>query len=92
MRNGLDFDLIFPIKDETSARLMLAKALGLLQAGEITLSEAAAVFRRASEAAYGRRGDCPWSSHQPFRVEMQAANTPTDPPALGQTSPAPLRH
>jgi hypothetical protein len=45
-------ELNFPINDEPSARLMLLKALNLLQTGEIDVTEAATVFRRASEVAY----------------------------------------
>jgi hypothetical protein len=47
-----DLELIFPIYDEPSAHLMLLKAICLLQAGEISATEAAAVFRRASEVVY----------------------------------------
>jgi len=43
---------MFPINDEPSARLMLLKALYLLQAGSIDTAEAAAVFRKASEVIY----------------------------------------
>jgi hypothetical protein len=45
-------ELMFPINDEPSARLMLLKALYLLQAGSIDTAEAAAVFRKASEVIY----------------------------------------
>lgn len=45
-------ELMFPINDEPSARLMLLKALYLLQAGSIDTVAAAAVFRKASEIVY----------------------------------------
>jgi hypothetical protein len=47
-------DIMFPINDEPSAHLMLEKAPGLLQSGSIEIAEAAAVFRKASEAIYRR--------------------------------------
>jgi hypothetical protein len=43
---------MFPINDEPSAHLMLVKALCLLQCGSIDITEAAAVFRKASETVY----------------------------------------
>jgi len=52
---------MFPINDEPSARLMLVKALYLLQAGSIDTAEAAAVFRKASEVIY--RPDPSQSDH-----------------------------
>jgi hypothetical protein len=51
-RDRHDLEHMFPITDEPSAHLMLRKALCLLQAGAIDTSEAAAVFRKASEAVY----------------------------------------
>ena len=48
----LDLDLIFPINDDVSARLMVVKAECLLQAGVIDVAEACAVFRRAAEVQY----------------------------------------
>jgi hypothetical protein len=51
-RNAHDLNNIFPISDEPSAHLMLTKALYLLQCGSIDTTEAAAVFRKASEVVY----------------------------------------
>ena len=47
MRNGLELDTLFPIKDTASARLMLVKASCLLQAKVIDQATAAMVLRRA---------------------------------------------
>jgi len=49
MRRRLDLDILFPIKDSASARLMLLKARCLLGAQVITEPEAMEVVRRASE-------------------------------------------
>jgi hypothetical protein len=51
MRSGLDLEVIFPIKDEPSARLMRLKAECLLAARVIDGSAAAAVFRRVAATA-----------------------------------------
>jgi hypothetical protein len=51
-KNPHDLEVMFPINDEPSAHLMLVKALCLLQCGSIEITEAAAVFRKASEAVY----------------------------------------
>jgi hypothetical protein len=48
----LDLDLIFPVNDEASARLMITKTECLLYAGVIDVAEACAVFRRAAEVQY----------------------------------------
>jgi hypothetical protein len=48
MRAGLQFDLVFPIQDELSARLMLHKAECLLAAGVITEAETTAALERAN--------------------------------------------
>ena len=54
MRFGLclDLELIVPINDEASARLMILKAECLLQAGVIDVPEVCTIFRRASEVLY----------------------------------------
>mgnify|MGYP003446703643 CR=1 FL=1 len=48
MRAGLQFDLVFPIRDEPSARLMLHKAECLLAAGVITEAERTVALERAN--------------------------------------------
>jgi hypothetical protein len=52
LKNPHYLEVMFPITDEPSAHLMLVKALCLLQSGSIDITEAAAVFRRASEIVY----------------------------------------
>jgi hypothetical protein len=47
MRNGLELDNLFPIKDIASARLMLVKATCLLEAKVIDQATAAMVLRQA---------------------------------------------
>jgi hypothetical protein len=51
-KNPHSLEVMFPISDEPSAYLMLVKALCLLQCGSIDITEAAAVFRKASETVY----------------------------------------
>lgn len=48
MRSNLDLDLIFPIADEPSARLMVVKAQCLYAAGVIDEEERQAVFAQAA--------------------------------------------
>jgi len=48
MPHELDFDLIFPIKDEVSAWLMCLKAELLFDAGVIDVDEKCAVLTRAA--------------------------------------------
>jgi hypothetical protein len=48
MRNDLDIDLIFPIKDEVSAFLMWLKAESLCEAGVIDTEEKLAVIDRVA--------------------------------------------
>jgi hypothetical protein len=48
MRDDLNIDLVFPIKDEVSAWLMCLKAETLYQAGIIDTDEMSAVFERAA--------------------------------------------
>jgi hypothetical protein len=48
MRQKLDMDLIFPIKDEVSAALMCLKAELLFDAGVIDADELNAVIQRAA--------------------------------------------
>lgn len=50
MRRELDLDLIFPVKDEPSARLMRLKAECLCNAGVITEREKQAVDTKAANA------------------------------------------
>jgi hypothetical protein len=49
MRDELEIDLIFPIKDEVSAWLMCVKAELLCEAGVIDTDELNAVLARAAE-------------------------------------------
>jgi hypothetical protein len=48
MRDELNIDLIFPIKDEISAALMCLKAELLFEAGIIDVDEMSAVIERAA--------------------------------------------
>jgi hypothetical protein len=48
MRDELNIDLIFPIKDEISAALMCLKAELLFEAGIIDADEMSAVIERAA--------------------------------------------
>jgi len=48
MRQNLDIDLIFPIKDEVSAWLMYLKADSLYHAGIIDTDELSAVLARVA--------------------------------------------
>ena len=50
MRNNLNIDLVFPIRDEVSAWLMCLKAELLYDAGIITDNELNAVIERAAAA------------------------------------------
>jgi len=52
MRLGLDPDLIFPMRDEPSARLALVKAECLLAANVIDAKDAAKIFQRAAAVLY----------------------------------------
>ena len=63
MRNDLNIDLVFPIRDDVSAGLMCVKAELLYDAGIINASELNVVIGRASaiidevEIAESRRGE-----------------------------------
>jgi hypothetical protein len=48
MRQALDIDLVFPMKDEVSASLMYLKAELLFEAGVIDGDELSAVIERAA--------------------------------------------
>jgi hypothetical protein len=50
MRQDLDIDLIFPIKDDVSAWLMYLKAELLFEAGVIDSDELSAVLERVAAA------------------------------------------
>jgi hypothetical protein len=50
MRGALQMNIIFPIKDAASARLMLTKAKYLRQAGVIDGDETRLVAKRAADA------------------------------------------
>ena len=56
MRGDLDFETIFPVKDEASARLMLEKAERLFQAGVIDRSERRAVLALYLSIVVGQPG------------------------------------
>ena len=53
MRENIDFEIIFPIKDSASAELMLSKAEHLFQAGVI----GQAVIARYLDMVMGQRGE-----------------------------------
>ena len=56
MRQELDIDLIFPMKDEVSAWLMCVKAELLCEAGIISTDELNAVLARAAEVIDSAEG------------------------------------
>ena len=71
MRRGLDIELIFPIKDEASARLMSLKAELLCESGVIdpddkraVLVRAAAVLDQTEHSSLSRR----WQAHTALRI------------------------
>jgi hypothetical protein len=57
MRENIDFEIIFPIKDSASAELMLSKAEHLFQAGVIGRAERQAVIARYLDMVMGQRGE-----------------------------------
>jgi len=81
MRHELDIDLIFPIKDETSAWLMCLKAESLCEAGIIDTDEMNAVLERAAEvidqAQDKQRGAQPSSSRSIAGFAASLISDPT---------------
>jgi hypothetical protein len=72
MRNNLNIDLVFPIRDEVSAWLMCLKAELLYDAGIINDNELNAVIERAAAAIE--------------QSEKEPQETPHTRPAWGRTS------
>ena len=56
MTRSLDLELIFPIRDESSAQLMSLKAECLLSAGLISKSEERVVLGKAAKAVTASNG------------------------------------
>jgi hypothetical protein len=67
MHRPLDIDVIFPIKDGPSARLMSLKAACLTKAGAITELEERAVFAKAQKVLADLEGNA--ASKPPLACE-----------------------
>jgi hypothetical protein len=82
MRNNLNIDLVFPIRDEVSAWLMCLKAELLYDAGIITDNELNAVIERAAAAIEQSEKGPPETPHTRPAWGRISASSPAAVPSL----------
>ena len=82
MRNNLNIDLVFPIRDEVSAWLMCLKAELLYDAGIITDNELNAVIERAAAAIEQSEKGPQEPAHSRPAWGRTSASSPAEVPSL----------